>query len=120
MGIQFSHPGLTVEQIDAERDRRLAIGFLFGSVRYHARALDIASFNSKIPLARMAIASWAQPGDYRWVDSDEDFSWIAADNSHVPMDASTMVDLGETAVMFFRKVTLAARDPKSRLLVGGF
>lgn len=40
--------------------------------------------------AQIAILAGAQPNDLRWADADNDFGWIAEDNTRVMMDAQTM------------------------------
>lgn len=98
-------------EVDVERDRRLQLFTFQGSVFKfgpEARA-DIASYGM---LALEAISAGAIPGDLRWYDPDTDFAWIAADNTHVPMDAHAMLEMSRTAARWRSKHVFAARALK--------
>lgn len=109
----------TAPLIDAERDRRINEGFEFEGVRYQSRlpsperAGDWEVFSGKALEALMAIMAGAQPGDLRWSDPAEDFAWIAADNSRVPMDAQTVIELSKAASAHRSRHTFAGRDLKA-------
>lgn len=104
--------------IDAERDRRISAGFEFAGVRYQSRlpqdgkAGDWEVFSGKALEALMAVMGGAQPGDLRWSDPAEDFAWIAADNSRVPMDAQTVIALAKAASAHRGRHTFAGSDLK--------
>jgi len=105
--------------IDAERDRRISAGFEFAGVRYQSRlpsperAGDWEVFSGKALEALMAVLDGAQPGDLRWSDPAEDFAWIAADNSRVPMDAQTVIELAKAASAHRSRHTFAGSDLKA-------
>lgn len=105
--------------VDAERDRRISAGFEFQGVRYQSRLPsadhpgDWDVFSGKALEAFIAVSSGAQPGDLRWADPDEDFAWIAADNSRVPMDAQTVIELGKAASLHRSRHTFAGSDIKA-------
>lgn len=111
--------GITLKKIDAERDRRISAGFEFGGVRYQSRlpstshAGDWEVFSGKALEALIAIMGGAQPGDLRWSNPAEDFAWIAADNSRVPMDAQTVIELGKAASAHRTAHTFAGSDLKA-------
>jgi hypothetical protein len=73
-------PVPTTEEVDAERDRRIASGFTFGGNIYQARDGDIRNINGASTAAAVAIMNGSLPGDLRWSDPSQDFGWIAADN----------------------------------------
>jgi len=104
--------------IDAERDRRISAGLEFAGVRYQSRlpspdrAGDWEVFSGKALEALIAIMGGAQPGDLRWSDPAEDFAWIAADNSRVPMDAQTVIELAKAASAHRSRHTFAGSDLK--------
>ncbi|MCW8158964.1 DUF4376 domain-containing protein [Stutzerimonas stutzeri] len=111
-------PAPSATDVDAERDRRISAGFEFDGVRYQSRlpsperAGDWEVFSGKALEALMAIMGGAQPGDLRWSDPAEDFAWIAADNSRVPMDAQTVIELAKAASAHRTKHTFAGSDLK--------
>jgi len=106
-------------EVDAERDRRINEGFEFRGVRYQSRlpsperAGDWEVFSGKALEALIAIMAGAQPGDLRWSDPAEDFAWIAADNSRVPMDAQTVIELAKAASAHRSRHTFAGSDLKA-------
>lgn len=112
-------PGVPASAVDAERDRRISGGFEFQGVRYQSRLPsaihpgDWDVFSGKALEAFIALSSGAAPGDLRWADPDEDFAWIAADNSRVPMDAQTVIELCKTASAHRSRHTFAGSDLKA-------
>ena len=69
-------------------------------------------------LALAAIMGGASPGDLRWADPDEDFSWVATDNTKVPMDAPTMIAFASAGGTFAKRLIFKARDMKDRIEAG--
>jgi len=112
-------PAITSTQVDAERDRRISSGFEFHGVHYQSRLPtanhpgDWDVFSGKALEAFIAVSSGVQPGDLRWSDPEADFSWIAADNSRVPMDAQTVIELCKVASMHRSRHTFAGSDLKA-------
>lgn len=106
---------VTPAQVDAERDRRIADGFMFGGALYQAREKDIRNINGAATGAALALMQGAQPGDLRWQGGETDFGWIAADNSIVPMDVVTMVQFGRAAMGHVERLTMAGRALKNRI-----
>lgn len=100
------------KEVDAERDRRIDIGVEFQGVLYQSRSGDRENIAGSAQLAFMAIVGGAQPGDLRWADPDEDFFWIALDNSRVPMDAPTVVEFGRVAALNKKAHIMAGSDLK--------
>ena len=112
-------PAPTSADVDAERDRRISAGFEFGGVWYQSRlpsdgkSGDWEAFSGKALEALMAVMAGAQPGDLRWSDPAEDFAWIAADNSRMPMDAQTVIELAKAASAHRSRHTFAGSDLKA-------
>lgn len=106
-------------EVDAERDRRINAGFEFQGVWYQSRLPSVEKsgdwevFSGKSLEALLAILAGAQPGNLRWSDPSEDFSWIAADNSRVLMDAQTVIELGKAASAHRSSHTFAGSDLKA-------
>lgn len=111
-------PRATAEQVDAERERRIAEGFMFAGSLYQARPQDLRNINGAATGAAIAVMTGAVAGDLRWADPTEDFAWIRADNELVFMDAQTVIAFGKTAMARVSAMTLAARAIKDRLVAG--
>ncbi|MDG9784625.1 DUF4376 domain-containing protein [Metapseudomonas otitidis] len=82
---------VTGRMVDAERDRRIDSDFLFNGIVFQCRPADRENITGAAQLAFMAISAGAKTGNLRWLDEGKDFTWIAADNSQVPMDAHDVV-----------------------------
>lgn len=102
----------TAADIDAERDRRMAAGVEFKGSLFQSRPSDHENIVGAAQLAFMAVASGARPGNLRWLDPNQDFTWIAADNIQVPMDAPTVVDLGKVVIARKQALIHAGRQLK--------
>jgi hypothetical protein len=100
------------QQVDAERDRRAAAGFDFNGKLIQSRDQDRENITGKAMLAFIAILGGAAAGDLRWADPDADFAWITADNSLMPMDAQTAVELGKAWAAYKERLIFAARALK--------
>ncbi|MDH0337595.1 hypothetical protein [Metapseudomonas otitidis] len=123
LGDQWSEipsPPVTSADIDAERNRRISAGFSFQGKFYQSRLPsgahpgDWEVFSGKALEALIAVMGGALKGDLRWSDPDEDFAWIAADNSRVPMDAHTVIELGKAALAHRSRCTFAGSDLKAK------
>lgn len=101
-------------QVDAERDRRIAAGFVFqGNLYQTARQTDRENILGAAPSALAAIVNGAQPGDLRWADPEADFFWIASDNSRTPMDAQTTLAFSQGAMAYKTALIVAGSNLKS-------
>lgn len=89
-------PAPTSEDVNAERDRRIDAGVIFEGVLYQSAIGDRENIAGSSQIAFMAILNGAERGDLRWADPNNDFYWIAADNSYVYMDAYQVVEFGKT------------------------
>lgn len=86
--------------VDAERDRRTAMGFVYDGKAYQTEnQSQIDDILGKMTDSLAAITiDQAQPGDLRWASPDYDFAWSAADGTLVPMDAQTCLAFTRSAV----------------------
>lgn len=91
-------PDVTPDDVDKERDRRIDGGFVFGGVLYQSRPSDRENIAGASTASGIAMVTGSRPGDYRWHGGDEDFAWIAADNSTHVMDAQTVFAFGQAAM----------------------
>lgn len=114
------NPGApSAEAVTAERDRRLDAGFTFNGVRFQTRPRDRENIAGAAQMATLAIVlHGAQPGDLRWHGGATDFTWIAEDNSLVPMDAPTVITFGQAAGTRHAAIIMAAREIKDRVVTG--
>jgi hypothetical protein len=96
--------------INAERDRRVRLPFGFGANRFDYDDASQKRITGAGALALIAITVGGKaPTDTRWHGGDEDFVWIAADNSLVPMDAATVLAFGQAAGAWDSAHVFAAR-----------
>nr|WP_019365844.1 DUF4376 domain-containing protein [Pseudomonas luteola] len=102
----------TSSDIDAERDRRIDAGIEFNGKMYQSRSTDRENIAGAAQLAFMAIQEGAQEGDLRWATPEQDYMWIASDNSLVPMDANTVIGLAKAAAAQKQALIFAARNLK--------
>ncbi|CDZ60465.1 Hypothetical protein NGAL_HAMBI2605_10350 [Neorhizobium galegae bv. orientalis] len=105
-------PPPTADDVDAERDRRIAGGFFFAGVFFQSRPDDRENISGASTAALGAMVAGAQQGDFRWTGRDVDFTWIAADNSEMPLDAQGMFALGSMAMAHKEDHIRAARALK--------
>ncbi len=109
----YSPPAATSLDVDAERDRRIAAGFTYAGKLFQARQFDLDNIRSMATAASVKIVQGAQDGDLRWFDPNNDFYWIAADNTTMPMSAPDMVEFAMTAAAWGSKHILAGAALKS-------
>jgi hypothetical protein len=102
------------ESVDAERDRRIGVGFLFNGALFQSRPEDQKRISGAATLAVIAIMQGTQAGDLRWHGGNSDFTWIAADNSTVTMDAPTVLLFGAVAANWEASHIYAARAIKDQ------
>lgn len=98
--------------VTAERDRRIGSGVLFQGNMFQSGPADRENVAAAAQVAYMAITDGAKPGDLRWYDPNDNFSWIATDNSFVPMDAKTLLELSKAFVSHKQQLTFSAREIK--------
>lgn len=102
------------EEVDAERDRRMDYGFVFNNKFFQSRVVDRENILGAAQLAHMAITIGGKsPTDTKWHGGQEDFVWIAADNSLEKMNAITVIQFGQKAAEHKSAHTFAARELKN-------
>jgi len=100
-------------QVDAERDRRIALGFTWSGKTYQSRQFDLDNIRSMGAAATAMIAQGQVDTGYRWFDAAQDFVWIAADNTLTPMSASDMIDFALAAAVWVKDNIFAASAIKA-------
>lgn len=107
-------PPATTADIDRERDHRLNNTFTFNGKEFQFGPESKTRIAGAGTLAGFAIANGAVEGDVYWNDptGTEPFTWIAADNSFVQMDALTCFAFAQTAAKYESKLIFAARALK--------
>ena len=103
---------ITTNQVNQERDRRVAQGFVYANTAFDSRVEDQKRIAGAGTLAVAAIMQGVQPGNTHWHGEVTDFSWIAQDNNLMPMDAHIMLEFGQTAAKWESKHVFAARALK--------
>jgi hypothetical protein len=98
----------TTDDVNAERDRRIGLGFVFHNVRYQSGAADRENFAGAAQLALLAKLG-GQP--FR-------MGWIAEDNEIVSLDADGLIALASAAAQHKSAHIFAARALKDRIEAG--
>lgn len=115
-GSSFNAPAASpvlASDVDIERDRRIALGFIWNGKAYQSRAFDLDNIRSMGAAATAMIAQGQEDSGYRWFDPTQDFVWIAADNTLTPMSASDMIDFALTAAIWVKNNIFAASAIKA-------
>lgn len=102
-------PPVTSDQVNAERDRRIESNFIFNGIPFDFDSLSKQRVTGAATLAKFAVMAGAQPGNLRWLNPNEDFTWIAGDNTEVPMDAQICSAFGDAAALHDQAHVFAAR-----------
>lgn len=100
-------------RINAERDRRIALGFLFRGKTIQLRPDDMQRVTGWGSQAGFAVDGGAQPGDFRWHGGNEDFQWITEDNTTLQLDAQGMFEMAKAARVHESDHVFAARRLKT-------
>jgi hypothetical protein len=106
----------TREEVNIERDNRIAKGFMFMGTMFDFDASSKQRIAGAATLAGFAMTMGAQPGNFKWHSGETDFAWIAQNNKIIKMDAQTTFMLGKTAAKheedhIFAAATLKSIDP---------
>jgi hypothetical protein len=104
-------------QIDSHRDQRIIQGFIFNDVLYDSRPEDQKRISASLQFAFMSISNGTQANDLRWLDADNDFVWIAKDNTLISMDAFTVIEFAKAAASWEKAHIFAARALKDMTIV---
>ncbi|QTG13053.1 DUF4376 domain-containing protein [Agrobacterium tumefaciens] len=110
--IEYVSSIIAPENVDSERERRVAAGFMFAGVFYQSRPEDRENIAGAALAALAALGEGAVPGDYRWHGGGTDFMWIAADNTMHPLDAQSTFAMGQAAMAHKQAHIFAARTLK--------
>lgn len=117
--LSYLSPPVSEREVDAERNRRIALGFAFAGVFYQGREQDQKRIAGACQLATLALAFGGKlPGDLYWHGGVTPFVWIAADNSLNAMDAPTVIEFAKAAASAESAHIFAARAIKDRLAAG--
>lgn len=111
---EMEKPSPTTEDVNRERDRRIETSFPYMEKQIQFRPGDRENINGASSLAIIAIMNGAKPGDYKWHGGKEDFAWITADNSLLPLDAFETIEMGKAAAEWKSKNIFAARELKNQ------
>lgn len=99
-----------------KRDQVIDGGFSFAGNVFQTAPTDRENISGAAQLAFMAmVAAGKLAGDLRWSDPDQDFGWIASDNTVVPMDAPTVIAFGKAIAGFKSGCIFYARAMKDQI-----
>lgn len=88
---------VTKAMVDAERDRRIAAGFMFNGKMIDFDQVSKENITGAGAMAGTALAMGAVTGDLHWHGGAEPFSWITADNTKLELDAASMFAMSQAA-----------------------
>lgn len=109
----YETPGISREDVNSERDRRITSGFLFRGKIFDFDDKSKQRVAGAATLAGFAIGAGAPVGYLRWHGGDKDFAWITQDNTLMPMDAQTCFLFGQTAAEHESNLIFKAKDLKN-------
>lgn len=89
--------GVSREQVNAERDRRIEENFVFDGNPYQFDEMSKQRIAGAATLAGFAIGKGAPEGFLRWANPDNDFVFITSEDKFVPMDAHKCFAFGAAA-----------------------
>ena len=94
---------------DATMQARIATGFTWSGKLYQ---IDAGSQTRIAAMGALALGSIADPAGSPW---DGGFYWVAADNSHVPMDAVGMAGFARAVALYVSGCILHLRTIKDTI-----
>lgn len=102
----------TGADVDAERDRRLALPFAFNGDMFDRDPVSLQRITGAAALAGFAVLAGAQAGDLFWHGEQTPYVWITATSTLVTMDAPTCFAFGKAAAAVEGRLVFAARALK--------
>ena len=103
---------VTPDMVDAERDRRIAAGFMFNGKMIDFDQVSKENITGAGAMAGTALAMGAVAGDLYWHGGTEPFSWITADNTKLDLDAHQMFAMSQAAGNHVTAFFFAGRNLK--------
>lgn len=101
--------------VSAKRDAVIESGFVFDGVLYQSRDRDQLRIAATAQLAAAYIAQGQNLSSLRWADANNDFTWIAADNTKVLMTAPQMYSFALAAMVFVRSCVYVGDAKKTAI-----
>lgn len=106
-----------IDIINHTRDSLIEGGFVHNGHSFQSRQSDRENISVLGQLATMMVMGGVAVADnLRWADANNDFGWITADNTVVPMDAFAMAALFQKGLAFKSSITFYARYLKNVIL----
>ncbi len=103
--------------VNVERDRRMRLPFTFAGHPFDYDDASQKRITGAAALAGFALTLGGKlPGDMVWHGGDTPFTWIAADNALIQMDAPTTFALGQAAAAWESAHIFAARALKDAIV----
>lgn len=97
--------------VELERDRRLAHGFVLFGHRFQADETSMVKINGAVSMAMLAQAAGIATDDPEWQKGGP-LIWRAADNTDVPMTIAQTFAFGLAAGAFVEEITRASHALK--------
>lgn len=106
-------PMVARDAVNIERDRRNSLDLSFKGSDFQVNHASRDKISRATCLALAVVMTGAQEGDLRWHGQDDDFHWIAADDTRVPMDAQTVIAFSKAISERERRLVMAANALKA-------
>ena len=108
-------PAVTGSDVNAERDRRISGGFIFGGSEFQSDAGSRENISGAQGLSLGAMIADPQGNSgLRWADPDVDFTWTSQANVEVPMTAAQCQAFCQAAMQYKTELIKVARTLKDQ------
>ena len=101
------------EQINQERDRRIALGFKWNENTFQSDKESYDNIMGAGASATAAVLMGTDPDNVYWADPDTPFTWLSMENKFVQMTPKDLIEFGQTAMNHKSKHIFAARTLKN-------
>ena len=112
-------PAPSDSDIDTERDRRIERGLWFNGTLFQFGADSRENIMGAATLASIALTlGGVSPGNLFWHGGQEQFRFLSADNTPIPMDAPTAIQFGQAGARWRSEHIFAGRAIKDGSYTG--
>jgi len=107
------HNAELIKKIDAERDRRIAAGFVWRGNTFQSDKESYNNITGAGASATAAIVTGTNPNNVYWANKDRAFTWLSMENIFVEMAPADVLDFGQTSMNHKSKYIFAGRILKN-------
>lgn len=103
---------ISSEEVNTERDRRIAAGFTWNGNTYQSDADSLSNIAGAATSAVAFMVAGGSPTEVYWADPSQPFVWLTVDNTEVQMTPQDVVAFGNAAMAHKKNHIYAARTLK--------